>query len=107
MTEQEWLKYAQPEQMLKFLRGKVSERKLRLFAVACCRGIWHLITDKTCRRAVEVAERYSDGLASEEERHWAHEDAMCCNSVTPGIGEYSWAAIWTADGADFLDTDKD
>src|SRR6516164_7753143 len=39
MTESEWLAATDPEPMLAFLRGKASERKLRLFACACCRGV--------------------------------------------------------------------
>jgi hypothetical protein len=31
MTEAEWLACADPEKMLEFLRGRASERKLRLF----------------------------------------------------------------------------
>jgi hypothetical protein len=35
MTEAEWLNETDPRQMPDFVRGKVSESKLRLFAVAC------------------------------------------------------------------------
>lgn len=67
MSEAEWCT-ADPQRMLKSVRGKVGERKLRLFCVACCRRIWHLINDRRARQAVEVAERYADGQATEEER---------------------------------------
>jgi hypothetical protein len=51
---------------LEFLNGRGSERKLRLFAVACCRRIWPLLARRD-RRMVEVADHYTEGKASREE----------------------------------------
>jgi hypothetical protein len=60
MTESEWLACTDPTPMLEFLRGKASERKLRLFAVARCREVWHLFTEEKSRYAVETAERWAE-----------------------------------------------
>ena len=68
MTEVEWLACEDPNPMLNFLwRTKASDRTLRLFVCACCRHIWHKLTDKQSRRAVEVAERLADGQADPAE----------------------------------------
>jgi hypothetical protein len=61
MTESEWDQASDPHRMMQHTDGKVSDRKLRLFACACCRRIWDLIEGELQRRAVEVAERFADG----------------------------------------------
>ncbi|HEY7426896.1 MAG TPA: hypothetical protein VH682_21855 [Gemmataceae bacterium] len=68
MTVTEWLACTNLQAKLEFLEEKASDRKLRLFACACCRRIWHLLAEGRGRRAVEIAERYADagkeGLSS-------------------------------------------
>src|SRR5262245_2538499 len=54
--------------MLEFLREKASDRKLRLFACAWWRRMSYPLSDNRCSTAVEIAERYADGLVPEEER---------------------------------------
>jgi hypothetical protein len=66
MTEAEWLACGNPRPMLEFLRGKMSERKMRLFAVACCRKIWFLLMAERSRQGIEIAEQYVDGLVGED-----------------------------------------
>jgi hypothetical protein len=75
MTDAEWMTSTDPQTMLESVRGEVSERKLRLFAVACCRLVWHLLVDERSRKAVEVAERFADGGATQQEIEAARSDA--------------------------------
>jgi hypothetical protein len=65
VTEQEWLVCTDPSPMLRLLRGKVSDRKFRLFAVGCCRRIPSYVSDQWRKYEIEVAERLADGLASD------------------------------------------
>ena len=72
----EWLRVMRPARPNPD-RGDVrtTDRRLRLWACAVCRQVWHLLTDPRSRRAVEVAERYADGLATAAERNAAYQAA--------------------------------
>lgn len=71
MTEQEWDACQDPQWMLRFFtdppgggaraKFRASDRKLRLFAVACCRNVWARLTDGYPRRVVWLAECFADG----------------------------------------------
>ena len=52
---------ADPALMLAFLRDKASDRKLRLFACACCRLVWRLLPAQPGRARVEAMELGVDG----------------------------------------------
>ncbi len=84
MTEQEWLTSTDPQPMLEFLRGKASDRKLRLFACAYCRRIWDSLPKDACQKAVEIAERYADGQAANRELSSAY-SAVVASAEEEGI----------------------
>ena len=105
MTEFEWLLSQDPAAMLLHLK-EASDRKLRLFACACVRRVWHLLTDPRSRNAVIVAEKFADGLATKLELAAAWEAAQtAAREATQGAtgavaweatGEAAWAATRTA-----------
>lgn len=72
MMDAKWDNTANPEAMLDVVRqlkaGKstLGRRKLRLFAVACCRSWWDDLNSNS-REAVEITERYADGYATRSE----------------------------------------
>ncbi len=84
MTERQWRISADVHSMLRLVRGepddfltlvrwrkqpsfRASERQLRLFAIACCRRIGHLIADQRLSRGIEAAEQYIDAPGPREE----------------------------------------
>jgi hypothetical protein len=92
MTEAEWAACGDPDKMLAHLLGRragpglrlfallgfrrnqgpegecrASDRKLRLYTVACCLRIRSLLPDQRSRNALEVSARYADERASEED----------------------------------------
>ncbi len=73
MNEAEWDVCANPFRMLEVLRGRLSDRKLRLFAVACCRRVQGFILDTRALDALAVAERFADGLVADAERSRARQ----------------------------------
>jgi hypothetical protein len=99
MTEAGWLACADPEPMLEAVYDRASQRKLRLFAIACCRRVWHLLATDDCRRAVKVAERFADGLASEAELIDAADLVRKSWLETMPKNRRESAAYWLADSA--------
>lgn len=99
MTETQWLNAAEPEPMVEFLRGRVSARKLRLFARACCRTR-RVLADlgEWLQGIVEKAERYADGRVPEEElfalygpqagKEVANPDAFAAALAAAALGSY-------------------
>ena len=64
MTEEDWISLADPQPMLAYLRGSASDRKLRLFAVACCRSLGEELPGPHFHDAISLAEQFADGEAS-------------------------------------------
>jgi hypothetical protein len=75
--------------MLEAIRGKASDRKLRLFACACAKR--HPYPRRDARAAVQVAERFADGLADEPRLHAAH--ARVYGAPQPGDGAAFYASF--------------
>jgi hypothetical protein len=97
VTEQEWRSCGNPHRMLSSIHGRVSQRRLRLFACACCRRIWYLLTDPRSRQTVEFAELFLDGNAAEAERAIAFDAAQ---AAAVDAGEDSVAAAAAEAAAD-------
>jgi hypothetical protein len=76
MTEAEWLNCNDLDRLLSYLRDRVSARKFRLFAAACCRRVWDLLPDESSRGLVGVLEQYADGLVGARDLEAARRVSM-------------------------------
>jgi hypothetical protein len=89
--------------MLTYLGRRISDRKLRLYGCAGCRRLWPFLRDERSRKAVEVSERYADGLASEAELQaaavLAQEAATALQAVRFGANAALTAAMTTQTAA--------
>lgn len=83
--------------MLEFLKDKGSQRKLRLFAVACCRRMWQWFWFDECKMAVLIAEEFADGLRSESEL------AIACATAESHADDLAEVPEWAAVQASWPD----
>jgi hypothetical protein len=71
MTEAEWPACADPNLMVAHLTEGtglgISERKARLFGCCIRHRVWPLLCDERSRSALDVSERFADGLATADE----------------------------------------
>lgn len=78
-----------PERDATDTQGSNGDRKVRLIACGVARCVWGDMTEDTSRRVVEVAERFADGLATQEELAEAHRAAW----------DDAWAVGWGGDSS--------
>src|SRR5436309_699544 len=90
MTETEWYASPDPAAMVEFVRPRASNRKLQLLGVACCRRVWHVMTDPRHRDAVDAAERFADGFITEEEFDEIAEPIVAQWCKLPSIKKVAW-----------------
>jgi hypothetical protein len=95
MTEAEWLECNDPTPMLEYIKGRGSERKIRLLAVACCRTYSKYFSNEESWEAVEVASQVADGIAQSGERERAFEAAHHAANWTYNAGAEMEAAAFT------------
>ena len=73
---------------LQAVKGR--EREIRLFGVWCARQVQHLMTDPRSIAALDVAERFANGEATQYELNAAWADAARDARAA------AWAAAWAA-----------
>ena len=78
------------------------QREMRLFAVECARSVQHLMTDKRSIDALDVSERYANGLATQAELDAAWDAASdaaraaAWDAASDAASDAARAAAWDA-----------
>lgn len=71
LDEAEWKVCDSPAIRLRYVCTRTTERKLRLYFCSGCRRQTHLYYRDGSFKYLTTGENYAEGLASDEERHWA------------------------------------
>jgi hypothetical protein len=95
VDETRWLSSTDPNALLAFVEGTLSERKLRLFATASARRVWDALLDERSQQAIEATERFVEGLASAAELATAEEAGMAVAGLV-GLRLTTIDAGWAA-----------
>lgn len=78
----------------------LSDKELRLYAVWCARQVQHLMIDQRSINALDVAERYANGLATDYELTSAREAATAASARRAAMASTeSWSAERAAEWA--------
>jgi hypothetical protein len=84
VTDAEWDACADPRPTLESLPGRATDRKQRLFGVACCRRLWRLRHAEPYQRTVVVAEQFAEGATRVQAVRAAHRVAAAWIVALPG-----------------------
>ena len=79
----------------------LTDAQLRMFAVRCARRVQHLMTDPRSIAALDVAERYARGEATDEELSAASDAAAAAAWAAVAARDAAWTAAraaWAAAG---------
>ena len=79
----------------------LTDKELRLFAVFCARQVQHLMTDSRSIEAIDVAEKYAQDKASDDELAAARSAARSAawSAARSATTAAAWAATAAADAA--------